>query len=116
MHLDFTHGRQGLTLPGGGTRLRFLVSSEMSGDSKMTVLFGLVAPGLIVPLHSHTEAEIFYVQASNLEPTRSHLGRRCEARRYCRIRGAVKHAWRKQKHAASELLVFTRGYEGGFNA
>ena len=94
----------------GGARLKFLVSSEMSGDPQMAVLSGSVWPGLIVPLHSHTEAEIFYVQAGELETYQDTLGwTTVRQGDIVVIRGEVKHAWRNNSATTAEVLVFTGG-------
>lgn len=94
----------------GGARLRFLAHSEVTGDEHMGVLSGSVWPGLIVPLHSHEDVELFYIQSGVLEHFQEAVGwvtvRQGDL---VIVRGSVKHAWRNSTENLAEVLVFTWG-------
>ena len=49
-----------------GVRLQFLVAPEQS-SGKISLYRGTLRPGIVIPLHSHPEPEVFYVLEGNLE-------------------------------------------------
>ena len=49
-----------------GVRLQFLIAPQQS-SGKISLYRGTLPPGIVVPLHSHPEPEIFYVLEGNLE-------------------------------------------------
>ena len=49
-----------------GVRLQFLIAPEQS-SGKISLYRGTLPPGIVVPLHSHPEPEVFYVLEGNLE-------------------------------------------------
>jgi len=61
VHRQVAHGTSAPTLadPAGAT-VEFLTLPEDSGDS-FTIMRGVLAPGAVVPLHSHDECEAFFI-------------------------------------------------------
>ena len=49
-----------------GVLIQFLVSPEQTGG-EITLYRGTLTPGIVVPLHSHPEPEVFYVRQGVLE-------------------------------------------------
>ena len=49
-----------------GVQLQFLVAPEQS-SGKISLYRGTLPPGVVIPLHSHPEPEVFYVLEGNLE-------------------------------------------------
>src|ERR1700750_744358 len=49
-----------------GVRLQFLITPEQS-SGKISLYRGTLPSGIVVPLHSHPEPEVFYVLEGTLE-------------------------------------------------
>ena len=49
-----------------GVRLQFLIAPEQS-SGKISLYRGTLPPGVVIPVHSHPEPEVFYVLEGNLE-------------------------------------------------
>ena len=49
-----------------GVRLQFLIAPEQS-SGKISLYRGTLPSGIVVPLHSHPEPEVFYVLEGSLE-------------------------------------------------
>ena len=58
------HHKQRLTP--NGTLFEFLASPDESG-SEICLIRGTIPPGIAVPLHSHSDVELFYVLEGSLE-------------------------------------------------
>ena len=102
----------------GGAQLRFLAPSEVIGDAGMSVLEGTLPPGVVVPLHSHPEAESFYMLEGTLDVYQDDGGSsgwsQAKQGDLVIIRSSVKHAWRNPSTTPSITLVFTGGQVCGF--
>jgi quercetin dioxygenase-like cupin family protein len=49
-----------------GVQLQFLVAPEQA-SGKISLYRGTLSPGIVVPLHSHPEPEVFYILEGGLE-------------------------------------------------
>jgi quercetin dioxygenase-like cupin family protein len=49
-----------------GVLLQFLATPEQIND-QISVMLGTVPPGVVIPLHSHADPEVFYVMEGSME-------------------------------------------------
>jgi quercetin dioxygenase-like cupin family protein len=94
-----------------GVSLQFLVTPEQTGG-QISLYRGTLPPGVIIPLHSHPEPEIFHVLDGGLEvyvesgPNRGwstfHAGHALA------IPGGVKHALRNTSSAPATTVLVTQ--------
>ena len=101
-----------------GVRLQFLVAPEQS-SGKISLYRGTLPAGIVVPLHSHPEPEVFYVFEGNLE-----VYQESDARQGWSIFGAgnavtipanIKHALRNTSSSpVTTVLVTPDGLYGFF--
>ena len=61
-----TRGAEQQTFTVLGVLLEFLSTPEQVND-EISVMRGTIHPGLVIPLHSHSDPEIFYVLNGSLE-------------------------------------------------
>ena len=94
-----------------GVLLNFLVTPSETGH-EITLFKGTLAPGVVIPLHSHSEPEVLYVLEGSLEvyresgeapgwPTTQPGG-------VLAIPGNVKHALRNTSSTPTTVLLVTR--------
>jgi quercetin dioxygenase-like cupin family protein len=76
-----------------GVLLQFLSTPEQIND-QISVMRGTVPPGVVVPLHSHADPEIFYVLNGSLEVFQSEGWQTVTAGEVVSIPGNVRHALR----------------------
>jgi quercetin dioxygenase-like cupin family protein len=76
-----------------GVLLQFLSTPEQIND-RISVMRGTVPPGVVVPLHSHADPEIFYVLNGSLEVFQSEGWQTVTAGEVVSIPGNVRHALR----------------------
>jgi quercetin dioxygenase-like cupin family protein len=88
-----------------GPTMEFLTSEEDS----FCVMKGTIPPGLSVPLHSHTDAESFYILSGEAQAF-VEIEKRlvCQTLRrgdFVQIPSGAKHAWRNASHDPIEALI-----------
>src|SRR5258707_2523936 len=76
-----------------GVLLQFLSTPEQVND-QMSVMRGTVPSGVVIPLHSHAEPEIFYVLNGSLEVFQSEGWQTVTAGEVVAIPGNVSHELR----------------------
>jgi len=76
-----------------GVLLQFLSTPEQIND-QISVMRGTVPPGVVIPLHSHADPEIFYVLNGSLEVFQSEGWQTVTAGEVVSIPGNVRHALR----------------------
>ena len=101
-----------------GPTIEFITEPSRDDDSALCVLRGVVPPGVIVPLHSHEDAEDFYILAGTqevltrhpegLEWTDAHAGD------YVRVPPGTMHAHRNVSALPAVDLIITTAKLGRF--
>jgi quercetin dioxygenase-like cupin family protein len=95
----------GLVLDFFGPTLEFLVAPD-DERSDFCVLKGTIAPGVSVPLHSHADAEGFFVISGSVEglrhDTNGYTWITAQPGDYLHVPGGARHAWR---HNSGEPVV-----------
>ena len=95
----------------GGSQLQFVAPPDLIGSESMSILRGTLPVGGIVPLHSHSDSESFYVLCGEMEAylddSKSPGWQRVKPGELAVIRGDVKHAWRNMASEPCVALVFT---------
>jgi quercetin dioxygenase-like cupin family protein len=90
----------------GGTITEFL--SPLSEDA-YSVMTGMIPPGASVPLHSHEDAESFYLLSGEPEALVQTVdGLQWQTLKpgdFIHIPGGVKHAWRNSSAKAASTLI-----------
>jgi quercetin dioxygenase-like cupin family protein len=93
-----------------GTLFEFLASPDQTG-SEICLIRGTIPPGGAVPLHSHSDVELFYVLEGSLEAFQFGNGRHGWVSfgpgDVVSISGNVKHALRNSSTVPATLLVVT---------
>jgi quercetin dioxygenase-like cupin family protein len=99
-----------------GTLFEILASPEEVGDG-ICLIRGTVPPGVAVPLHSHSDLEVFYVLEGSMEVFQSKEGvsgwTTLGAGAVVAVPGNVKHALRNTSSLPATLVLVTtsRMYE-----
>jgi quercetin dioxygenase-like cupin family protein len=87
-----------------GPKLEFLTSEEYS----FCVMKGTISPGQSVPLHSHEDAETFYVLSGEahffLESGTGFAEQTLRQGDFVQIPGAAKHAWHNRSLRPFEVI------------
>jgi quercetin dioxygenase-like cupin family protein len=94
-----------------GVLLNFLVTPNETGD-EISLFKGTLPPGVVIPLHSHAEPEVFFVLEGPLEVYRESG----EAREWSTtqpggvlaIPGKVKHALRNTSSTPTTVILVTQ--------
>lgn len=90
-----------------GVKMQFLVTPYAT-SSNVAMTHSELHPGLIIPLHSHAESEIFYVLSGSIEAYEEKEGwRTFNARQAIAITGNVKHALRNVADESALLIAVT---------
>ena len=76
-----------------GVLLQFLCTPEQIND-EISVIHGTMPSGVVIPLHSHADPEIFYVLNGSLEVFQSEGWQTVTAGEVVSIPGNVRHALR----------------------
>jgi quercetin dioxygenase-like cupin family protein len=96
-----------------GPRVSFLSSLDI-GEAEFTLIAGTVDPGVIVPLHSHPDRELFSLSAGSIEAFVTDQWHTIGAGDVLDIRDGVRHAWRNMSEAPARLLIVTTVRMGHF--
>ena len=94
-----------------GVLLNFLVTPAETGH-EVSLFKGIQPPGVVIPLHSHAEPEVFYVLEGSLEAYRES----CQPQGWSTtqpggvlaIPGNVKHALRNTSSTPTTVLLVTQ--------
>jgi quercetin dioxygenase-like cupin family protein len=89
-----------------GPRVNFLSSLEL-GEAEFTLIAGTVDPGVIVPLHSHPDRELFCLTEGSIEAFVADQWHTIGAGEVLDIRDGVRHAWRNMSESPVRLLIVT---------
>ena len=94
-----------------GVLLQFLASPGEVGDA-ICLIRGTMPPGVVVPLHSHSEPEVLYVLDGSLQAYRSTEGANgwtnAGVGDVVIIPGSVKHALRNASSLPATLALITK--------
>jgi quercetin dioxygenase-like cupin family protein len=95
-----------------GPTIEFITRPAQDDDSALCVLRGVVPPGVTVPMHSHEDAEDFYILAGTQEVLTQHPEgmewAHAYAGDYVRVAPGTMHAHRNvSAHAAVDLIITT---------
>ena len=89
-----------------GPRIR-AISSKTVSDSDYCIIDAVIAPGVLIPLHSHDDRETFYILSGAAEGFLDGRWHRLEAGGILDIKGGEKHAWRNISSDDAHLLLVT---------
>jgi quercetin dioxygenase-like cupin family protein len=90
-----------------GVLLEFLASPEQV-DGEIGLIRGTFPPQTVVPLHSHSDPEVFYVLEGQLEVYQATSWRAAEAGGTVAIPGNVRHALRNASSQRATTLTVTK--------
>ena len=94
-----------------GVLLNFLVTPDETGR-EISLFKGALAPGVVIPLHSHAEPEVFYVLEGSLEVYResgqSQGWSTTQPGGVLAIPGKVKHALRNISSTPTTVILVTQ--------
>jgi quercetin dioxygenase-like cupin family protein len=106
--LDTSHAT---TLDILGPLIEFITSPGETDD--FAVMKGTIPPGVVVPLHSHPDAECFFVLAGTQQVLTESAGRlewhEVHAGDYVDVEPGTRHAWRNDtQEPVIDLIIATR--------
>jgi quercetin dioxygenase-like cupin family protein len=90
-----------------GVLLQFLSTPEQIND-QISVMRGTIPPGVVIPLHSHADPEIFYVLNGSLEVFQSEGWQTVAAGEVVSIPGNVRHALRNTSPSPTTLITVSK--------
>lgn len=94
-----------------GVQLQFLVAPEATGN-QASLYKGTLPPGIIIPLHSHPDSEVFYVLEGTLEvyqESGEHKGwQAVPTGNTLAVAPSMKHALRNTSSAPSAAIAVTQ--------
>jgi quercetin dioxygenase-like cupin family protein len=103
----------GETLDVLGPRINFLASLDI-GEDEFTLIAGTVGPGVIVPLHSHPDRELFSIADGVLDAFVADQWHTFGAGDVVDIRDGARHAWRNTSGTPALVLIVTTVRMGRF--
>ena len=93
-----------------GVQLQFLVAPEERGN-QTSLYKGILPSGVVIPLHSHPDSEVFYVLEGTLEVYRENGEYKgwhsLSAGHAVTVASGVKHALRNTSSAPSAVIAVT---------
>jgi len=90
-----------------GVLLQFLSTPEQVND-QISVMRGMVPSGVVIPLHSHADPEIFYVLNGSLEVFQAEGWQTVTAGEVVSIPGNVRHAVRNTSPSPITLITVSK--------
>jgi quercetin dioxygenase-like cupin family protein len=90
-----------------GVLLQFLSTPEQIND-EISVMRGTVPYGVVIPLHSHADPEIFYVLNGSLEVFQAEGWNTVNAGQVVSIPGNVRHALRNTSSSPATLITVSK--------
>src|SRR3984957_8955174 len=90
-----------------GVLLQFLSTPEQIND-QISVMRGTVPSGVVIPLHSHADPEIFYVLNGSLEVLQAEGWQTVTAGEDVSIPGHVRHAARNTSPSPITLITVSK--------
>jgi quercetin dioxygenase-like cupin family protein len=89
-----------------GTRMEIL---SPSGEDAYCVMKGTIPPGVSVPLHSHSDAESFYLLAGEgealVQAASALKWKKLRPGEFIHIPAGTKHAWRNRSSEPVSILI-----------
>lgn len=93
-----------------GVQLQFLVTPEKTGN-QTSLYKGILPSGVVIPLHSHPDSEVFYLLEGMLEVYQENGESKCwhslSAGNAIAVAPGVKHALRNTSSAPSTVIAVT---------
>ncbi|RDJ22022.1 cupin domain-containing protein [Bosea caraganae] len=96
-----------------GPKIRHLTDVSDDGAG-YCLMMGEIAPGVIVPLHSHADRETFYVLSGTLDVFVENGWIPVAAGKSLDLSGGQRHAWRNVSAAPAMILIATTPRMGRF--
>jgi quercetin dioxygenase-like cupin family protein len=96
-----------------GPQIRFLTPLVDDPDG-YCVIFSVVPPNVVVPLHSHSERETFLILSGSLDAFDGAAWRTYDAGEVFDISGGAKHAFRNTSVAPASVVLVTSASMGRF--
>jgi quercetin dioxygenase-like cupin family protein len=90
-----------------GVLLQFLLRPEQIND-QISVMRGTVPPGVVIPLHSHADPEIFYVLNGSLEVFQFERWQTVTVGEVVSISGNARHALRNSSPSPTTLITVSK--------
>ena len=90
-----------------GVLLQFLSTPEQIND-QISVMRGTLPSGVVIPLHSHADPEIFYVLNGSLEVFQAESWQTVNAAEVVSIPGNVRHAVRNTSPSPMTSIIVTK--------
>jgi quercetin dioxygenase-like cupin family protein len=90
-----------------GVLLQFLSTPEQIHD-QISVMYGTVPAGGVIPLHSHSDPEIFYVLDGSLEVFQAEAWQTINAGEVVSIPGNVRHALRNTSSNPTTSIIVSK--------
>ena len=90
-----------------GALLQFLSTPEQIND-EISVMRGTIHPGVVIPLHSHADPEIFYVINGSLEVFQSESWKTVGAGGVVSVPGNVRHALRNISRSPTTVITVSK--------
>src|ERR1700724_4220065 len=90
-----------------GVLLQFLSTPEQIND-QISVMRGTVPSGVVIPLHSHADPEIFYVLNGSLEVFQAEGWQTVTAGEVVSIPGNVRHALRNTSPSSITSIIVSK--------
>jgi quercetin dioxygenase-like cupin family protein len=87
-----------------GSRIEFLTPLS-DADDEYCLIRGAIAPGGVVPIHSHAERETFYVIEGEIEALLDDSWSTLKPNDMFDVPGGRKHGWRNVSGAPATLVV-----------
>jgi quercetin dioxygenase-like cupin family protein len=89
----------------GPTIQRVIPLSDENGG--YCLLKGTVPPGIIVPLHSHSDRETFYVVGGQLQALKGDSWHTLQVGDVFDVPGGARHAFRNLENESASILIVT---------
>jgi quercetin dioxygenase-like cupin family protein len=87
-----------------GPHIQFLTALS-DDDGEYCLIRGVIPAGVVVPLHSHSERETFYVLGGEVEAFWDDHRSTLRVGDVCDVPGGVKHGWQNLSDASASVLV-----------
>lgn len=104
---SITRGAEQQTFIVLGVLLQFLSTPDQIND-QISVMRGTVHPGVVIPLHSHADPEIFYVLTGSLEVFQSESWQTVAAGEALSVPGNVRHALQNTSPSPITLITMSK--------
>jgi quercetin dioxygenase-like cupin family protein len=96
-----------------GPQVEFLSSLALEDDA-FCLIRGTVNPGVVVPLHSHPDRELFHVLSGELEAFIEDGWRSIRGGGVLDVTDGIRHGWRNGSNVPAQVLIVTTVRIGRF--